>query len=329
MSETTQLLASINKSLESLSQATNINVLQQQSISHQLNSLMQGGGSPGSLGSTGPMGPASPQQQFGISTQQWQMVQKKVEGIAPPSPPKPPPQPTMMERIAGGFNTAASALNRTGQGWVQEGEAKGGRAGLSMQGVGHGLNALTSKSELHSGAEGIRSVGSALGMIPEVGPVLQGITAFGAAIVDGVDKIKQWNREVFESNMRFAAFSASMAGIKVEQEARDIKLGRERGERRAPSAGRAAEAMNNFEKISSQFEDSIGILKNEIVAKFVPILAETLEIIRNLPFIKDAMDDMLAEQKKKSGETQDYRDYLYEQSELGATWAKNRPLRFR
>lgn len=68
-------------------------------------------------------------------------------------------------------------------------------------------------------------------------------------------KLKDFADNLTQANLRFAEFSGGMQRVAVEQEIREMNLSRERGDRRAQSAGYAAEQAFKLKKTTASVED--------------------------------------------------------------------------
>lgn len=113
---------------------------------------------------------------------------------------------------------------------------------------------------------------------PEVAIVAE----FGKAVFEAIDKLRDWGKALHDANMQFAEFSGAMAGVQARQEVRDIELGMERGERRAPIAEYLAQGRTQLERAITPWEDVIANLQAGIVGGISEDLATILEIFSPL-----------------------------------------------
>lgn len=113
------------------------------------------------------------------------------------------------------------------------------------------------------------------GMIPGVGKVINAFGKLTGIAVDASEKLRQWGKQLHDANMRFAEFSPAMTKVMVDQQRRDVDLSRQRGEGRAASAEKLANALHEWEKVRSVFEDKIDDIKT---ALFEPLLGVTTDI---------------------------------------------------
>ena len=68
-------------------------------------------------------------------------------------------------------------------------------------------------------------------------------------------KLRDFTDNLTQANLRFAEFSGGMQRVAVEQEIREMRLSKDRGDRRAQSAGFAAEQAFKLKKTTSTVED--------------------------------------------------------------------------
>lgn len=144
------------------------------------------------------------------------------------------------------------------------GSERAGDIGAGAFGMGAGVAAT-------AGAMGVPS-------IQFVAPVM----LFGKALMEGVEKLRRWGDELHNANMKFAEFSASMARVDAQSELRQSLLAQERGERRANSAGRLAEARDSLDKAFAPLEDAWANLKAEVLSPIMEYTASGLEVLNKL-----------------------------------------------
>lgn len=154
------------------------------------------------------------------------------------------------------------AAVRAGGAAMQAFNALKGTAGAGGGGVGGLVGGLADKA-LTSGNPYAMAAGA--------------VVKLGMAAVEGVQKLRNWNNELHEQNRAFAEYSASMAGVMAEDDARQMQLKREQGERRAGSAKELAEAKSRLDRQLAPIEDFFGNMKNKFAAGMSNILSGALE----------------------------------------------------
>jgi hypothetical protein len=105
-----------------------------------------------------------------------------------------------------------------------------------------------------------RGAGAVLGDMP--GSAV--MTKLPAVLVESIDKLRDWNNSLHQANIQFADFSASMASVEAEQQARDIQLKRQQGDNRASSARDLAEAKSKLDRQLAPVEDAWAKLQNTL-----------------------------------------------------------------
>lgn len=109
------------------------------------------------------------------------------------------------------------------------------------------------------------------GNIPGMG-LITDLVKIGAEYVsllgESIDGLRNWNRELYENNIRFKEFSGGMAAVAAQQMVRDIWLSRERGDRLAPTAMYQAEKKHALEVTVSKMEDAVTSAQNVISGIF-------------------------------------------------------------
>ncbi len=158
-----------------------------------------------------------------------------------------------------------ATLRETGVNVISE-AAKGitgsGRAGEAVGGL------------FGAGQSAVEGVQKALpDMIPIFGDMMAAslepmkmMFAFPKMIAESVDKLRDWNDQLYKSNMRFAEFSSSMAQVQAEQEARTIYYEQNRGEARADTARTQAEARQRLDNALAPIEDALSNTANSVSA---------------------------------------------------------------
>lgn len=159
-----------------------------------------------------------------------------------------------------------AALRNTAYGMFNEGTKGlegGARAGESIGGLfGAGQDAVKGGEEMMR--DTIPLVG---GMMADAMKPLEGLYSLPKAIVESVDKLRDWNDRLFQSNARFAEYSTGMSQVVAEQEVRQIQYEQDRGEKRADSARKQAEAKHRLEVAMAPIEDAFANLANKISAE--------------------------------------------------------------
>lgn len=107
-----------------------------------------------------------------------------------------------------------------------------------------------------------------------------GGTAFGAVApgewaVKATARLRDFADNLERANMQFAQFSGAMGQVAAEQEMREMQLSRERGDRRASTAGYSAEAAFKNKKTMAGFED-LQANMNNLVSGFANNLLNKL-----------------------------------------------------
>lgn len=173
----------------------------------------------------------------------------------------------------------------TGQGISQGGQnTKGNRLGSAL---GAGQNLLSSFAKpmnLQNIGQMLTSPLNLLGnVLPgKLGLAIGAIGKFGEAVFKVVDGLQKLNRSVYESNVRFADVSPSMAGVQARQSVRDMMENIRRGERLAASAEGQAEAMNRIEKSINKIVDSFQIVQNNTLSKFGGVISAMFDGVGNV-----------------------------------------------
>lgn len=162
---------------------------------------------------------------------------------------------------------------------AQEANRRAGMVGEGVGDIGRGIGSERAGHIAGGIFGGMGKIGDAFGTgtpLDAMNPVSAPIK-FIAAIGEGVEKLRDWNDKLHEANMKFAEFSASMARVQAEQQMRDIQLSQERGERRAESAQRLAEARHRLNRNLAPIEDAFANLKNNLTADLLGPLNRLIE----------------------------------------------------
>lgn len=107
-------------------------------------------------------------------------------------------------------------------------------------------------------------LGKLASAIPIIGKPIEAMGKLGEVTFGAVGKLQDWTKSLHDANMQFAEFSGSMAAVQAAQEARDIQLSHERGERRAKSAEYLAEGKSNLSENLAPIKDLVGNVTNYI-----------------------------------------------------------------
>jgi hypothetical protein len=156
-------------------------------------------------------------------------------------------------------------------------------------------------------------IGSALGAAGNVASVIpggQGASAalkFSESLFDAVDSLEKWTDSLHQSNMRFAEFSASMAMVGAQQRSREIQLGREQGERRAPSANYLAEGKSDLARALAPIQDHLAAGRNMIGGAINKGLADIVNGLNKILTKLGILDEMKPDKKVNSAD--DYMAY--------------------
>jgi hypothetical protein len=182
--------------------------------------------------------------------------------------------PVPGQKLAGGIGLAGSLAGMAGMsktagmlGTASKVVGVGGRilggAGDIAGGVGSALSGgeTTAEQGIKGVASGIKGVGKMLGPTP-LGLAVTVIGKLGEVVAESLEKLRAWNKELYQANIKFAEFSSSMAQVKAEQEVRDIEFSQERGEARAGSAEFQARQMHKLNQSMADVEDLLADIKN-------------------------------------------------------------------
>ena len=115
--------------------------------------------------------------------------------------------------------------------------------------------------------------GSGLGVAAEQA---EKVMAFGRQVMEAVGALREWNSTLTENNLKFSEFSASMARVQAVQEVNEIRLSRERGDRRAETAEILVESTNQLDRKLAPIEDMWANVGNLIAAAVTGSLARVI-----------------------------------------------------
>lgn len=184
--------------------------------------------------------------------------------INQPPPKEEPKEPSWWDKLKKQVGGAVSSF------------AGANTAPVATHGMGGGIGAA---------GDTLKGIGGIASLVPVVGKSIEALTKLGDVAFKGVDRLQQWSERLYSANMQFAEFSASMAGIQAEQEARDITLSAKRGERRAGTSKDLAEAKSGLAESTSKWGDAVGNLQNKLFAVLINEVANP--ILKRLDFIAD------------------------------------------
>ena len=100
---------------------------------------------------------------------------------------------------------------------------------------------------------------------------------FAAALVESIDKLREWSKGLHNANMQFAEFSGAMARVQGDTEAREFVRLQAQGDRRANSAGDLAKATQGVEDQLAPLEDLWAVIQNKLTYVVMDRLEYILE----------------------------------------------------
>lgn len=214
-------------------------------------------------------------------------------------------------QMASGVATMASAplTNKTAPGAI--GSAVGG-AGDTIMGAG------MATGNPYAMAAGV-AVGATL--------------KFAGALIQSVDKLRDFSKSLFDADTKFAEFSGSMTAVKEIKEVRDMMREMGQGERRAGATSQLAEAMSDFEDFMAPIEDDLAIIKDLLVSHVLPLAKGLIQFA--MPVFQPWLD-LLKKILGSTGETSEgefttVANYALEEAtkELNKQIRDTRPRNFR
>lgn len=104
----------------------------------------------------------------------------------------------------------------------------------------------------------------------------------GPTLMRATERLREFSDRLHDSNSQFAEFSGGMSAVMAAQEARDIILSRERGDRRALSADYLAQGRHRLNQNMSAIEDLFATFKNFGTGAFDRIAAALTEPIADV-----------------------------------------------
>lgn len=211
------------------------------------------------------------------------------------------PRPSFMRRMMGGAARKMGFSGRTvarimrpqslprvgGRGWRNIGGGIGAGAATAGKGaadllqsqrfgdIGASVGRITTGLGQSIAALGTASAGP-------IGVAVAAIGVLGSVAAQSVQRLKDWGDQLHNANLQFAEFSAAMTEVQVMQEIRDMFLSRERGDRRAESAGKLAEAKHRLNEQTSVLEDKWANLKADILVPFLDLATTGVTYINDI-----------------------------------------------
>lgn len=265
----------------------------------------------------------------------------------PPAPPATPPSPggegprgfwgrlsDLLSRVNSGLGTALSEWSNPGavvnRGEQLKAEGQGVRGGLTAA-AGKAMQGLQDPSELQGGAALLGSVGELAGAFGgPAGAAVLGVTKFAEKIVEGVEKLRAWNEQLRQADLRFAEYSGKMAAVEAESEARRIRLGIEQGDNRSESARFRQESSDQLDRTLAPLEDLTAIFRNNVAGYFNQIVNGIMTLPGDIAKkILEALGIKRGEQENRSGvvDLDEWRARV--QQDLAQEKQVTRPPRFR
>jgi len=111
----------------------------------------------------------------------------------------------------------------------------------------------------------LQGAGSAAGMMGGPwGKAAEVGLKFTAALVESIDKLRNWGNQLHENNMQFAEYSASMARVQAASEVQEFYLKQSQGDRRAQSAEYLSESRADMNKAFAPLENLWAKVENYV-----------------------------------------------------------------
>ena len=142
-----------------------------------------------------------------------------------------------------------------------------GRLGMvsAIPGVASGIKgALTADTAEGAAKGGLRAIGAGSAALGPWGFPVAILAKFGEKLVEGVEKLRAWNKHLHEGNMQWANFSSKMALVQAESEIRRIRFEQERGEQRGDTAKVQSQEKDRLDRKLSWYEDKLANFQNSI-----------------------------------------------------------------
>lgn len=105
----------------------------------------------------------------------------------------------------------------------------------------------------------------------------QGIAKFVADVVEAGQKVREWGKNLQETNLQFAEMSGSMAQLQAEVDVATFIRQREQGERRSDSARFLSGGSQRLENAVAPLEDLWAIVENFVVGVMLNGFSAILE----------------------------------------------------
>lgn len=189
---------------------------------------------------------------------------------------EPPPGMGEAERVKWRQNQRQERLKgikiqEEGGGADRLGSAMGNLSQLNSQINPFGKSGTQAASGLLSGA------GSALQSAGHPAAIAAGTALkFTAALVESIDKLRNWGNQLHENNMQFAEYSASMARVQAASEVQEFYLKQQQGERRAQSAEYLSEGRSDMNKAFAPLENLWAKAENYISGGLMKYIAKLM-----------------------------------------------------
>lgn len=111
-------------------------------------------------------------------------------------------------------------------------------------------------------------------------PGLSQVGRFAQVLGESVEKLRRWNDQLLQGNLRLAEFSGAMAVVAAEQRIADVRLGRQRGDRRASIAREQARSRQELEKTLAPVEDAWAAIQGRVSSLLNRELTNVLKMLK-------------------------------------------------
>lgn len=208
---------------------------------------------------------------------------------------------------------------------VSRGQQRGGFFGSLQETAGRIGQAVESHSETQSIGNVLGAGAAAASAIPGAGMPVAAALKFGETLFSSIGKIREWSNNLHNANMEFAEMSGAMAKVQAEQEVRDLRLQKEKGDARAESARDLAEAKSRLDRSLAPLENGIANIKNKVVAGLSNATASVVEAFqKGSDHLKKGFGYLETltnkEKEKKKGNTEEdrkaFEDFLKRQEDI-------------
>lgn len=140
-------------------------------------------------------------------------------------------------------------------------------ASVHMQNAGkHVAASFTTQRAERLGSNAFGAMQELGKMFGPLGIANQALGAFGKLVFDSIEKLRNWNENLYKANVQFAEFSGAMAGVQARQDVRQLLLDKERGDRRAETAELQAREKHGFNQRLAPIEDGLANFQNIVSA---------------------------------------------------------------